>query len=118
MTMSKIKLSSFSVLIWSVVLMLVGLSVVPLLNVQLNPSRSEPAINITFYWPDASARIIEQEVTSKLEGVFSGIKGLKDISSETTKGSGNINLTFKKNVNLDAIRFELSTLIRRIYDDL
>lgn len=99
-------------------LMLVGLCLVPLLNVQLNPSRTEPAINVSYYWPNASARIIEQEVTSKLEGVFCGVKGLKDISSETTKGSGTINLTFKKNVSLDAIRFELSTLIRRVYDEL
>ncbi|MBN1145204.1 MAG: efflux RND transporter permease subunit [Bacteroidales bacterium] len=98
--------------------MLVGLSVVPLLNVQLNPSRSEPAITVNYYWADASARIIEQEVTSKLEAVFSGVRGLKDISSVTSKGSGTINLTFKKKVSLDAIRFELSTLIRRVHDEL
>ena len=96
--MTKQKLSTFSVLIWSVVLTLVGLSLVPLLNVQLSPSRSEPAVSVTYYWADASARVIEQEVTSKLEAVFSGVKGLKNISSVTTKGSGTIDLTFKKNV--------------------
>jgi multidrug efflux pump subunit AcrB len=116
--MSKNKLSAFSVLIWSVVLMLVGLSLIPLLNVQLNPSRSEPTISVTYHWSDASARIIEQEVTSKLEGVFSAVKGLKDISSVSSKGSGTIDLTFKKNTSLDAVRFEISTLIRRVYDEL
>ncbi|MBN1789089.1 MAG: efflux RND transporter permease subunit [Bacteroidales bacterium] len=116
--MSKSKLSAFSVLIWSVVLMLVGLGLVPLLNVQLSPSRSEPAIHVTYYWPDASARIIEQEVTSKLEGVFSAVKGLKDISSISSKGSGTIDLTFKKNASLDAVRFEVATLIRRVYKEL
>ncbi|MBN2812512.1 MAG: efflux RND transporter permease subunit [Bacteroidales bacterium] len=115
--MTKPKLSAFSVLIWSVVLMLVGLSLIPLLNVQLSPSRTEPAVSVTYYWADASARVIEQEVTSKLEAVFSGVKGLKEISSVTTKGSGTIDLTFKKNVSMDAIRFELSTLIRRVYDN-
>jgi multidrug efflux pump subunit AcrB len=98
--------------------MLVGISLVPLLNVQLNPSRSEPAIRINYYWSDASARVIEQEVTSKLEGVFSAVKGLKEISSVSSKGSGTITLTFKKNTSLDAVRFEISTLIRRVYNEL
>jgi multidrug efflux pump subunit AcrB len=112
------RISAFSILIWTVVLMLIGLSLVPLLNVHLNPSHSEPAVRVTYYWADASARIIEQAVTSRLEAVFSGVKGLKEISSITTKGSGTINMTFKKNVSMDAIRFELSTLIRRIYNKL
>lgn len=98
--------------------MLVGLGLVPLLNVQLSPSRSEPAIHVTYFWPDASARIIEQEVTSKLEGVFSAVKGLKDISSVSSKGNGTIDLTFKKNTSLDAVRFEVATLIRRVYKEL
>src|SRR3972149_3541396 len=108
--MVKGRLSSFSVIIWSLVLMLVGVGMVPLINLQLNPSRSTPAISISYFWPDASARIIEQEVTSKLEGIFSAVKGLKEISSVSSKGIGTIDLTFKKNTNIDAIRFEISTL--------
>ncbi len=112
------KLSSFSVIIWSVGLMLMGIALIPQLNIQLNPSRSEPAIAVTCSWPDASARIIEQEVTSKLEGLFVAISGLTEISSVTTKGSVTINMTFRKNANLDAIRFEIATLIRRAYKEL
>lgn len=114
----KNRISSFSVIIWSVALMLVGACMIPLLNVQLNPSGSVSAISVTYSWPDASARVIEQEVTSKLEGVFSAVKGLKDISSVTSKGNGTINMTFKKNTDPDAVRFEISTLIRRVYEEL
>src|SRR5512133_3390263 len=112
------KLSAFSVIIWSIVLLVVGVSFIPMLNVQLSPSGRGQSLSVTFSWPGASARIIEQEVTSRLEGVFSGIKELKDISSETSKGSGSISLVFKKNADQDALRFEVSSLIRRVYGDL
>jgi multidrug efflux pump subunit AcrB len=110
--------SSFSILIIFVLLVIVGISVLPLLNVQLNPSRSLPRLTVSYYWTDASARVIEQEVTSRLEGVFSSVKGIKDISSVSGKGYGQIDLSFKKDINLDAVRFELASLIRQVYPEL
>lgn len=98
--------------------MIVGVSVLPLLNVQLTPSRSLPGLSVSYIWPDASARVIEQEVTSKLEGLFSSVKGIKSVSSVSSKVSGRINLSFKKTVNLDAARFEVASLIRQIYPTL
>src|SRR5690606_31167854 len=56
-------------------------------------------------------------VTSKLEGLFSAVKGIKSISSQSYKGSGNISIDYKDNVNLDAARFELATLIRQVYPE-
>ncbi len=88
------------------------------MNVQLEPSRALPSIEVTYSWHDASARVIEQEVTSKLEGLFSSVKGIKDVNSVSYRGRGKINLTFKKNLNLDAVRFEIATIIRRTYPNL
>lgn len=110
--------SSFSILIFFLLLMIVGLSLLPLLNVQLTPSRSLPRLSVNYRWPDASARVIEQEVTSRLEGLFSSVKGLKEVSSVSSKGYGYINMSFKKTVNLDAARFEIASLIRQAYPDL
>jgi hypothetical protein len=59
-------------------MIIMGLAVLPLLNVQLNPSRSLPGLSVTYRWSDASARVIEQEVTSRLEGLFSSVKGYKE----------------------------------------
>lgn len=118
MKINKYRLSSFSILIIFVLLMIVGTSVLPLLNVQLTPSRSLPGLSVSYSWPDASARVIEQEVTSKLEGLFSGVKGIKSVSSVSAKGYGYINLSFKKTVNPDAVRFEVASLIRQIYPAL
>lgn len=110
--------SSFSILIIFVLLIIIGASLLPLLNVQLNPSRSLSKLSVRYSWADASARVIEQEVTSKLEGLFSSVKGIKEVSSVSSKGSGRIDLSFKKTVNLDAARFEIASLIRQAYPEL
>ncbi|MGV8096449.1 MAG: efflux RND transporter permease subunit [Mangrovibacterium sp.] len=113
-----IVLPSFSVIMVFVLLVITGAGLMPLLNVQFSPSRSLPRLSVSYSWPDASARVIEQEVTSKLEGLFSSVKGIKEVSSVSLKGSGRINLSFKKTVNLDAARFEIASLIRQAYPEL
>jgi hypothetical protein len=55
----KYRPSSFSILITFILLMIVGLSLLPLLNVQLTPSRSLPGLSVYYSWPDASARVID-----------------------------------------------------------
>lgn len=117
-TTLKYQPSSFSILIVFVLMIIVGACLLPLMNVQLNPSRSLPRLSVSYSWPDASARVIEQEVTSKLEGLFSAVRGIKDVSSVSSKGYGRIDLSFKKSVNLDAVRFEIASLIRQSYSEL
>lgn len=112
------RLSSFSVIVVFVLLIITGAGLMPLLNVQLNPSRALPRLSVNYSWPDASARVIEQEVTSRLEGLFSSVKGIQEVTSVSLKGSGYINLSFKKTVNPDAARFEIASLIRQAYPEL
>lgn len=90
---------------------------IPLLNFQLNPSGSQARFNVSFRWQDASARVIEREVTSKLEGLFNSVKGIRNISSVSRKGSGSVNLQFKDDTDLDMVRFEVAALIRQVYPD-
>lgn len=99
-------------------LVIVGVVLLPLLNVQLNPSRSLPEAEVSFYWPNASARIVEQEVTSKLEGAINQISGIKKISSISKKGSGSIQIEFHKHTKLDIVRFEMAMVIRQLHQEL
>lgn len=114
----KSKFSSFTILTCFVCLCIIGASMIPLLSVQLNPSKSLPSLSVSFSWHDVSAKVIEQEVTSKLEGVFNTVKGIKEINSTTNKENGSINIKFKKNTDLDAVRFEIANLIRQTYSEL
>ena len=110
--------SSFSTIVVFAALVLLGFSVIPLLDVKLQPTRTLPAITVSFSWPDASARVLEEQVTSRLEGMLATIAGVKNITSRSQKSFGTVTLTFKKGTNLDAARFEAVTMIRRLYPGL
>ena len=105
-------LSTFTVNILFVMLIIVGAAMIPLLSLQLNPTRYLPSLTISWMWPEAPVRVVEQEVTTVLEGIFSTVTGVKKISSNTNNESGTINIEFDKNVDLRAKRFEIAALIR------
>ncbi|MDE5417922.1 efflux RND transporter permease subunit [Labilibaculum sp. DW002] len=109
---------SFSIIIIFIVLFIIGCSLVPLLSVKLNPSRELPGIKVAYSWAKCSGRILEKEVTARLEGVFNSIKGVKEIKSQSSSGQGNIQISFNKGTNMDVARFEVATLIRQVYPEL
>lgn len=110
--------SQFSIILTMVAFMVVGISMIPMLNIRYTPSLKQQELTLSFNWYGASARIIEQEVTSKIEGVLASVRGIKEMRSVTGKGSGRITLSIKKNENIDAVRFEIATLIKQLYPRL
>jgi len=112
------KLPSFSVILVFVVLVVIGAGIMPLLNIQYTPTFKQKSMSVSFFWSGASARVVEAEVTSKLEGVISMVAGVGDISSVSRKDGGSITLKIKPKTNIDIVRFEIATLIRRIYPKL
>ena len=104
--------SSFTVNMVFVLLIIIGVAVIPLLSLQLNPTRYMPAMTVSWSWHLAPARVIEQEVTSVLEGVVSTVPGVESISSTTQNGSGSISIEFDKKTDLQAKRFEVASLLR------
>ena len=105
-------LSTFTVNIIFVVMIIIGAALIPLLSLQLNPTRYLPSLTISWTWPEAPVRVVEQEVTTILEGVLSTVTGVKKISSTTNNESGNITIEFDKNTDLRAKRFEVASLLR------
>ncbi len=116
--MKGVKIPSFSVLLIFAVLVTVGTALIPSLNLQYMPREKTQTLSIYYNWQNASARVIESEVTSKIEGYLSSIKGIRDIASLSRKGSGTITMYLKKNADIDAVRFEVSSAIRSMYDKL
>ena len=112
------RLPSFSVILVFVVLIVAGAGMTPLLNIQYEPSHKQSSLSVRFNWPDASAKLVEMEVTSKIEGLAASIKGVEKISSVSKKENGTVDIVFKKNTNMESARFELATLLRQIYKGL
>ena len=112
------KLSSFTVIVTFICLALVGLAMIPLLPVKLNPSRVLPGFTVSYTVPGSSARVVEMEVTSKLEAMLARITGVKKIESTSDNGSGSIKVELDKHVDVEAARFEASTIIRQTWSQL
>lgn len=108
------RLPSFSVILVFVVLVVAGAGVIPLISLQYRPTERGKTLSVAYSWSGASARVIEAEVTSKLEGVISTLPGISEISSVTNRGSGSVTATFKPGVDIDEARFEIASLLRRV----
>lgn len=114
----KPNISSFTIIVTFLCVALAGIAFIPLLPVKLSPSRTLPQLSISYNMPNNSARVIEMEVTSQLEAMLARIKGIKEISSTSGNGWGRITLELDKHTNIDAARFEASTIVRQTWPNL
>ena len=110
--------SPFTLIVTFVCLSLVGLALLPLLPVKLSPSRTLPGLTVSFSMPGNSSRVIEAEVTSRLEAMLARVKGVKSVNSISDNGSGSITLEMDKHADMDAARFEVSTIVRQTWPTL
>ena len=112
------KISSFTIIVTFLCVALAGIAFIPLLPIKLSPSRTLPQLTISYNMPGNSARVIEMEVTSRLEAMLARIKGIKEIKSTSGNGWGYVTLELDKHTNIDAARFEASTIIRQTWPSL
>lgn len=111
-------ISSFSVLLLMAVTAIAGIACFSQLKVQYTPSVGDRVISISYWYPGASARIVETEVTSKIEGALSGIRGCTDVRSVSMEGGGYVMLAAGKHADIDAMRFEIASRIRNLWTAL
>ena len=117
--MNKIRtLSPFTLIVAFVCLSLVGLALLPQLPVKLSPSHTLPRLTVSFTMPGNASRVIEAEVTSRLEAMLTRVKGVKNVNSTSDNGSGSITLEMDKHADMDATRFEVSTIVRQTWPQL
>ncbi|MBQ7773282.1 MAG: efflux RND transporter permease subunit [Bacteroidales bacterium] len=112
------RLPAFSVILVFAVLTIVGAGMVPLLNLQYSPSQKEGELSVSYAWNGAPAKLVESEVTSRLEGLIVSISGVKGVESTSYKEWGRINVTLKDKEQIEQIRFQIATLLRQTYNKL
>lgn len=111
-------ISPFTVIVTAICLSLIGFAFLPYLPLKLQPSEKMPVISVYFSMNGATSKVVESEVTSRLEAMFARMSGVEDIESSSQNGSGRITLRLDKHTDIDAARFEVSTLIRQVWSDL
>ena len=113
------KLSSFSVILTFVILMIVGAALLPLVDVGTEPQdQRDNRLVIRCEWPQVSAKIVEQNLTTPIEGMVSALKGVERVSSRSSYGSSEIVVWAKEKVDVAALRFSVTSLLRQSYAKL
>ena len=111
-------LSPFSVLLIAIAMSILGITMLPMLNIQHQPSAKDRYISVSFGWSGASSRLMEQMVTSRIEGALMGLAGCNNVSSYSNMGYGSVTVNFNKGTDMTAARFDVATRIRNIYAKL
>lgn len=111
-------MTPFRILIVFVVISILGLAVIPMLSVDLNPKEKSPVLSVGYRISNASPEIVEKLATSTLEGAFSRLTELKEIKSTSGYDGGYITLTFDKKSDMEMKKFEVSSMIRQIYPQM
>ena len=106
---------SFSILLVMCVLMVVGAALLPQLDVSNQPRPEQgKTLTISYNWDKASAKVVEQNVTSRIEAMVSSVRGVEKVSSVSCFGSGRITVELKPEANVSATKFEIASILRQI----
>lgn len=113
------RVSSFTVILTFVILMVIGIALAPQVDVGTEPTlRQGKTMTISYVWPNVSAKVIEQNLTSPVEGMLSAIKGVEKVSSYSYFGRNEIVVRLKENTDVSAVRFEMASMLRQSYGRL
>ena len=97
------------------ILMLIGAALLPLVDIGSQPrERQGKTLYISFSWPNAAAHVVEQNVTSRIEGAVAVVKGVAEITSESRYGEGSITVELKPGVNPSAAKFEIASMLKQL----
>ena len=91
-----------------------------LAHLRLNevPGAASASLVIRYQWLEHSPGNVEQQVTSIIEGVCSGIGQLKQMNSASGYGSGYVELTFEDKTDMEVKQLEATALLRQAYPHL
>ncbi len=110
---------SFSILLTMCILMIIGTALIPRLDIADKPlPRQGKTLTISYNWHGASAKVIEQNVTSRIEGLVSSVNGVESVESISKFGSGSVTIQLKKQAAVSSVKFEITSLLRQVRDKL
>ncbi|MCF0190354.1 MAG: efflux RND transporter permease subunit [Marinilabiliaceae bacterium] len=111
-------ISYFSIVVIAICLTVIGTALLPLLPLKLLPSEKMQSISVSYSMRNATSKILETEVTSRLEALFARVRGVEELSSTSQNGYGSIRMSFDKYTDINAARFEIATIIRQAWTDM
>lgn len=112
------KRAPFHTVMLFAVLSVIGWALLPLLDIQWQPSPRGAKLRVSYQWPGVGPALLEDQVTSILEGGFAMLAGVERMYSVSNHGGGYIELDIADYTHLDYFRFEIAAKIRQLYPKL
>ncbi len=94
--------------------MLLGTIAVVSLPIQMIPDVQQPFIQISTGWRSAAPEEVESEIIEPQEDALRGIPGLEKMESSASRGSGNINLMFSIDTELQRALIEVINRLNQV----
>ena len=89
-------------------------NVFPGMGISQNPDVDFPIINVSVTYEGAAPDIIETDVVDLIEDAVTTVEGVKQISSTSRQGSGNITIEFDLGRDIDAALQDVQTKIAQL----
>src|SRR6218665_2663749 len=99
----------------ALIIVLAGLLSIKSLPIAQYPTIAPPSIAVSATYPGASAKTLEDTVTSVIEQQMNGAEGLQYMySTSESSGSATITLSFKPGVDIDIANVEVQNRLKRV----
>ncbi|MQP64105.1 MMPL family transporter [Niveispirillum sp. SYP-B3756] len=82
------------------------------------PKIDYPVVSISTNYPGASAEVVDNEITERIEGVINGIEGIKTIRSRSREGSSSVSVEFDIDRDIDSASNDVRDRVGRIAENL
>ncbi|MBN9605722.1 MAG: efflux RND transporter permease subunit [Actinomycetales bacterium] len=89
-----------------------------LLKTELFPSLTLPQVTVTASYPGASAAVVENDVSTPIEGALQGIEGLDNTSSTSTNGFSFVTAEFSYGTDLIYAEQKVQLAVNRLQNRL
>ena len=96
----------------AILIVLAGLIAIKQLPIAQYPDIAPPVVNIAATYPGASAKVVEETVTSIIEREMNGMPGLMYVSATSNQGMASISVTFKQGTNPDLAAVDVQNRLK------
>ena len=84
------KLSGFHIILTAIAICALGVFAIPRISFDFFPKTKEDTIQVSYSYPLAHPRKVEESVTAPIESALRLISGINDITSISRRGSGTV----------------------------